>query len=207
MTLVGVLDHAAVIVFALTGALTASRAQLDIVGFGFLAVLTGVGGGTLRDVLLDRTIFWIATPSYLGLCILSAVIVFFTAHLLESRVRALYWLDAAALASAVAAGVGVAMAAGMSWPIVLVMGMATGTFGGLMRDVVANEVPLVLKQGEIYATATLAGAGVAVLSVAFVAQSVALMLAAATVFALRAGSIALDWRLPVYRAQAPRDPL
>ena len=207
MTLVGVLDHAAVIVFAMTGALVASRAQLDIVGFAFLAVLTGVGGGTLRDLLLDRTIFWIETPSFLGLCVAAAIVVFFTAHLLESRVQALYWLDAAALASAVAAGVGVAMAAGMRWPIVLVMGMATGTFGGLMRDVVANEVPLVLKQGEIYATATLAGAGAAVIAAALIPQGVALALGAAVVFGLRAGSIALDWRLPVYRAQAPRNPL
>ena len=207
MTLVGLLDHLAVIVFALTGALTASRAQLDIVGFAFLATLTGVGGGTLRDVLLDRTPFWIAMPTFLGLCVLSAVVVFFTAHLLESRVRVLYWLDAAALASAVAAGTGVAMAAGASWPIVLVMGVATGTFGGLMRDVVANEVPLVLKQGEIYATAALAGAGAAVLAALVVPVGVALGLAAALVFALRAGSIALDWRLPVYRSRAPRSPL
>ncbi len=148
MSAVAVLDHAAVLVFALTGALTASRAQLDIVGFVFLAALTSVGGGTLRDLLLDQPIFWVAAPSYLGLALVAALAVFFTAHLLESRLSALYWLDAAALAAAVAAGAGVGIVTGQSWPIVLVTGVATGTFGGLMRDVVANEVPLVLQAGR-----------------------------------------------------------
>ena len=89
--------------------------------------------------------------------ILAAVLVFFTAHRLESRYRALLWFDAAALAVAVPAGVAVALAEGQGWPIILVMGMITGCMGGLLRDVVCNEVPLVLKQGELYATCALAG--------------------------------------------------
>ena len=100
MTLLAFLDHASVFVFALTGALVASRAQLDIVGFVFIAALTAVGGGTLRDLLLDRGVFWIAAPQYIGLAALAAVLVFFTAHRLESRVRAIAWLDACALAVA-----------------------------------------------------------------------------------------------------------
>lgn len=206
MSLVALLDHAAVFVFALTGALTASRAQLDIVGFGFLATVTALGGGTLRDVLLHRPILWVESPSYLGLAILAAVIVFFTAHLLESRIRALYWFDAAALASAVAAGTGVAMETGQSWPIVLVMGMATGTFGGLIRDVIANEVPLILRHGELYASAAFAGSAVALIAGAAGApEALALGLSAATGFALRAGSMVFGWRLPVYRPHPPRD--
>ena len=84
MTTVGILDHVAVFIFALTGALTASRAQLDIVGFVFLAALTGLGGGTVRDLLLDRQIFWIDRPSYLGFAAVAAILVFFTAHMLDS---------------------------------------------------------------------------------------------------------------------------
>ena len=205
MTAVSILDHAAVFVFALTGALTASRAQLDMVGFAFLATVTALGGGTLRDLLLDRTVLWIDSPSYLGLAGLAAVVVFFTAHLLESRLSALYWLDAAALATAVAAGTGVALEDGQSWPIVLVMGVATGTFGGLLRDVVANEVPLVLRQGEIYATAALAGAAAAALANGLgVSPPTALGAGALVTFALRAGSLAMNWRLPVYRSRPPR---
>ena len=89
------LDLASVVVFALTGALVASRAQLDIVGFIFLACLTAVGGGTIRDLLLGRDpVFWISTPVYVLLAAASAVVVFFTAHLLESRYKVLVWLDA-----------------------------------------------------------------------------------------------------------------
>ena len=84
-TLTRSLDYASVAVFALTGALVASRSQLDIVGFIFIACLTAVGGGTLRDVLLDRPVFWIADPVLLLVAALAAVLVFLTAHLLESR--------------------------------------------------------------------------------------------------------------------------
>ncbi len=205
MTLLDALDYASVAVFALTGALVASRSQLDIVGFIFVACLTAVGGGTLRDILLDRTVFWIAEPAILLIATLAAVTVFFTAHLLESRYRALLWLDACALAVAVPAGVGVAVGAGAGWPIVLVMGMITGCMGGLMRDVVCNEVPLVLKQGELYVTAAFAGA-VAAVSVQLLGDPhLALAACAGLTLILRVGSLALGWRLPVYRMTPPRD--
>jgi uncharacterized membrane protein YeiH len=205
MTAVDALDYGAVIVFALTGALVASRAQLDIVGFVFVACLTAVGGGTLRDVIIDRPVFWVGAPSFVAAAAIAAVVVFFTAHLLESRYKALVWLDACALAVAVPAGVAAAMATGQSAGIVIIMGIATGCFGGLMRDVVCNEVPLVLKQGELYVTCALAGAGVAVgLDAAGVAAGPALVACAGATFALRAGSIAFGWKLPVYRARPPR---
>ena len=131
--------------------------------------------------------------------------VFFTAHLLESRYRALLWFDAFALSVAVPAGVAVALAETETWPIVLVMGVVTGCLGGLMRDVVCNEVPLVLKQGELYATCALAGSLGAVVGLwAGLGQGMALILCAGLVFTLRAGSIALGWRLPVYKSLPPR---
>ncbi|MBC2837520.1 TRIC cation channel family protein [Paragemmobacter straminiformis] len=205
--LVSGLDYAAVAVFALTGALAASRSQLDIVGFIFVASLTAVGGGTLRDIILDRVPLWVSDPVMLLVAAVAAVLVFLTAHLLESRYRALEWLDAAALAIAVPAGVGVALSEGMGWPVVLVMGMVTGCMGGLMRDVVCNEVPMVLKQGELYVTCAFAGALVAVaLGAVGVAGWAALTACAAVVFVLRAGSLALGWRLPVYRSRPPRAP-
>ncbi len=206
MSVLAAFDYASVFIFALTGALVASRAQLDIVGFIFIASLTAVGGGTTRDVLLNQdVVFWIANPTYILVAATAALIVFFTAHLLESRYRSIVWFDAIALAVAVPAGVGVAIAAGMGWPIVLIMGIITGCFGGLLRDVVCNEVPLVLKQGELYVTCAFVGAIAAVLALmAGLVTPVALLICAGVTFALRGGSIAFGWRLPVYKSFPPR---
>lgn len=204
-TVLQILDYAAVAVFAVTGALAASRSQLDIVGFIFIACLTATGGGTTRDVILDRTVFWVADPVVLAVATAAAVAVFLTAHLLESRYRALLWIDAFALAVAVPAGVAAATGMGQAWPIVLVMGMVTGCLGGLLRDVVCNEVPLVLKQGELYVTCAFAGAAAAVIAVrSGMAELPVLALCAGVTLTLRAGSLAFGWRLPVYRARPPR---
>ncbi len=206
MTILAAFDYASVFIFALTGALVASRAQLDIVGFIFVASLTAVGGGTTRDVLLNQdVVFWVANPTYILVAATAALIVFLTAHLLESRYRSIIWFDAMALAVAVPAGVGVALATGMTWPIVMIMGIITGCFGGLLRDVVCNEVPLVLKQGELYVTCAFVGAGAAMAAItAGLTVPVALLICAGITFALRAGSIAFGWRLPVYKSFPPR---
>lgn len=204
--LVTVLDYGSVLIFALTGALVASRAQLDPVGFVFMAALTAVGGGTLRDLILNReAVFWVANPTYVLLAAGAALVVFWTAHLLESRQRWLVWLDSVALAVAVAAGAGVAMEMGSPPMIVVIMGIATGTFGGLMRDVVGNEVPLIFKQGELYLTAAFGGAVAAVtLDWLGIARAEALIAGAVVVWVLRAGSLTFGWRLPLYRPRPPR---
>ena len=206
MTLFTLLDYAAVLVFAATGALTASRAQLDVVGFVFLGALTGLGGGTVRDLLLDRNpVFWIADPFYLAVASLSALAVFFVAHRLESRLVTLRWLDGAALAVAAAAGSGIAFEAGQPAPVVVVMGMATGCLGGLMRDVVANDVPVVLSQGELYVTCALAGS-LATLAAHWLGfgDAIAALACALVTFTLRAGTLARGWSLPTYKSRPPR---
>lgn len=205
MSILMVLDYTSVVIFALTGALVASRAQLDVVGFCFFASLTGLGGGTIRDVLLDRSPIWMGDPTYLALTCGAALVVFFTAHRLESRYNAILWLDALALPVAVAAGAGVAWSLGQSVPIVLVMGVVTGCGGGLMRDVVGNEVPFVLRQGELYVTCALVGSGALVASHAFGLPGPLPTVACAVVtFALRAGSMSFGWSLPVYKPRPPR---
>lgn len=205
--LISVLDYGAVLIFALTGALVASRAQLDLVGFVFMAALTAVGGGTLRDLVIGReTVFWVAQPAYVLLAAAAAMVVFWTAHLIESRYKWLLWLDSLALAVAMAAGVAAAREAGFGPVITVIMGVVTGTFGGLMRDVVSNEVPLVLKQGELYLTAAFGGALVAVvLEYLGLALPQTLMLGAVVVWGLRAGSLKWGWKLPVYRPRPPRN--
>ena len=206
MTLLVLLDYASVLVFALTGALVASRAQLDIVGFFFIACLTAVGGGTLRDVLLNREfVFWVAEPTYIAIACTAALLVFITAHLVEGRYRVLIWLDSLALAVAVPAGVGVAMGLEQPAAIVVIMGVITGCLGGLMRDVVCNEVPLVLKQGELYATAAFAGAVAALVARETGADTLIVLAACALLtWVLRAGSLAFGWRLPVYKSRPPK---
>jgi uncharacterized membrane protein YeiH len=207
VTALSLLDHAAVFVFALTGALVASRAQLDIVGFAFLACLTAVGGGTVRDLLLDRNpVFWLNSPSYVLIATAAAVVIFFTAHLVESRYRWLLWLDSFALGVAVAAGVGAALVMGQDAVVSILMGMITGCLGGLMRDVVANELPLVLKQGELYVSAAFGGALAGVVAAPHLPDPLwALGLTALVTWGLRAGSLIFGWRLPVYKTRPPRD--
>ncbi len=206
MTLLIWLDVASVLVFALTGALMASRAQLDPVGFIFLASLTGIGGGTVRDLLLDRDpIFWIADPTYLAVTATAGLFVFLTAPLVESRLKLLFWLDAIALGIAVAAGTGVALSLDQPGVICILMGVITGCMGGLMRDVVSNEVPLVLKQGELYVSAAFAGASGAVLAEHFgIADMAVIAIAVLVTFILRAGSLAFGWCLPTYKHEPPK---
>lgn len=206
-SLLPLLDYAAVAVFALTGALVASRAQLDIVGFVFVASITAMGGGTLRDIMLGREVFWISDPLFLAAAFIAALAVFFGAHLLESRYRSLLWLDACALAVAVPAGVAAALSLDVAWSIVLVMGMVTGCMGGLMRDVICNELPLVLKKGELYVTCAFAGALTALGCIFFeLNHDFALLLCGLVTFILRAGSLAFGWRMPVYRGRPPKGP-
>ncbi len=206
MSLIDFLDYASVIVFAITGALVASRAQLDLVGFAFIACLTAVGGGTIRDILLDRNpIFWIAQPAYLAAAASAALIIFFTAHLLQSRLRTIIWLDSLALAVAVAAGTGVAISLEQGPTITVLMGIVTGCMGGLMRDVVVGDVPVVLKQGELYVTAAFAGAATTVLLNSYFPDiPYSLLIGAAITWTLRAGSIYFGWHLPVYKSTPPK---
>lgn len=206
MNALAFLDYASVFIFALTGAFAASRQQLDIVGFAFTACLTAVGGGTIRDVLLDRhPVFWVAEPVYIAVACAAAALVYFSAHLVESRLRALIWLDSFALAVAVPAGTGVALALNQPVLVVVLMGTITGCMGGLLRDVVLDDVPVVLRQGELYVTAAFAGATIAALSrPLFDDALMPLILCALVTWALRAGSLAFGWQLPVYKSRPPR---
>lgn len=199
MTIPMLLDFAGIALFSATGALSASRKQLDIVGFMFLGTITGIGGGTLRDLILDVPVFWVQQPYYILICALAAVVVYFTAHRLESRYRLLLWLDALALAVygvfGAYKGLGVSGA-----PIVaVVMGMLTGTAGGILRDVVAGE-PSVIMRREIYMTAVIIGTIVfVILDGAGMPVPVSTVIGAVTVFGIRAGAIARGWTLPQYK--------
>ncbi|KQY12702.1 trimeric intracellular cation channel family protein [Rhizobium sp. Root482] len=207
MPILEILDYAGVAVFAATGALSASRKQLDIIGYLFLASVTGIGGGTLRDVILGATpVFWVTNPIYLVVCAAVSFLVFFSAHLMESRYRYLLWLDAIGLSSYSVMGAAKGLAATGSPIVALVTGMLTATFGGILRDLLAGE-PSVLRRPEIYVTAALAGAAV------FTAADwlgaplvVASTLGVATAFAVRGGALIYGWTLPTGDPRPGRNP-
>jgi uncharacterized membrane protein YeiH len=204
-TLITILDLAGVAVFAVTGALVASRKQMDIVGFALLATVTGIGGGTLRDLVLGVTpVFWVQQPVYVAVCIAVAVIVFFTAHIPESRFRLLLWLDALGLSFFCVVGADKALTAGASAFIAIVMGVITATFGGVVRDVLGGEIPVILRK-EIYATAAFAGAAAFVGGMlAGIPAVIAALGGFAICLAIRGAALQRGWSLPVYRARPGR---
>ncbi|TDH38060.1 trimeric intracellular cation channel family protein [Pseudohoeflea suaedae] len=201
------LDYAGVAVFAATGALAASRKQLDLVGFIFLAAVTGTGGGSVRDLLLGATpVFWVEKPVYLLICAAVAILTFFTAHLVESRYKLLLWLDAAGLAAYSVMGAAKGLAISGSMTVAVVTGMLTATFGGVLRDILAGE-PSVLMRPEIYVTAAGIGAAAFVaadgLGLPLLAASAIGVLAA---FMVRGGALAFGWSISPYRPRPGRNP-
>jgi len=199
------LDLIGVFVFALTGALAASRRQLDLVGFVFLAAVTGVGGGTIRDLILGATpVFWITQPAPVVLCVATGVIVFFVAPFVEYRYRLLLWADAIGISGYCVMGAARALNADASPFGAVVMGVVTATFGGIIRDIITGE-PSVLLRKEIYVTATVVGASLFVLA-SYLGLEFwpAALLGAVSAFTVRAGALAYGWTLPTYRSRPGR---
>jgi uncharacterized membrane protein YeiH len=198
-----------VAVFAASGALAAGRKRFDWIGVGVIAVVTAIGGGTLRDLLLDRhPIFWIADPAYLWVVLGSAV-----ATLLYVRQRrpprgSLLVADALGLALFTISGAQVAEQQGLPGVIVVTMGAITGAAGGVLRDVLCNEVPLLFGPLDtLYATAAIAGASAyLVLQTVGAPRASAALLGMGVVAGLRLAAIAWQLRLPGARVyeEAPR---
>lgn len=201
--LVYALDLLGVAVFAASGALKASQKRMDLFGFILVAAVTGIGGGTLRDLLLGiRPVFWVVRVEYLAICAALAVLVFFVAHRLRSRQRWLVWADAIGLATFCVVGAQVALSVGTPVAVAVLMGVMTATFGGVIRDILCGEVPLILHR-EIYATAAAAGSLVYV-SVLGVTSSepLAVALAFAVALVARGAGIAFQLSLPSYNKKA-----
>lgn len=198
-------DILAAVSFAITGALVASRKGLDILGFVWLAVLTGVGGGTLRDLLLGVPVFWVVEPLHVAACIATAVAVYVLAPLMESRYRFVLWFDALGLALVTVAGTAKGLGAGTGALVAVVMGVATGSVGGIIRDLVGHEPSVILRR-EIYVTASVLGACAYVLLAAL--QGPSWLCAAGGVlvtFTVRGLAIIFNWSLPAYRHRPGRE--
>ena len=197
-------DLAGVAVFAASGALVASRQRMDLVGFGLIATVTGIGGGTLRDLLLNQPVFWLQQPGYIWLCLAVASALFFIAPYIQQRYRALLWADAVGLSAFAILGAGVALRLGFGFTITIVMGVMTATFGGIIRDVLCNEIPLILRR-EIYATAAALGAATyAILAQLPIPAWGAELGGIIACFTLRAFGLTLNLSLPSYKPRPGR---
>jgi len=202
--LVHFFDVLAAIVFAVSGALVASRKGMDVMGFMWLAVVTGVGGGTIRDLILGVPVFWVQNPVHVSACLVTAVVMHFIAPLVESRYTMLLWFDAFGLALVTIAGTSKALDVGAPALVAIAMGVVTGCVGGIIRDTLGH-VPSILLKHEIYVTASVLGACVYIALSAFEPRRLPAMIFGFVVtFAVRGLAIKFGWSLPVFRESVTR---
>ncbi len=189
---------AAVMVNAASGVLEAGRKPFDLFGMVVVALAAALGGGSLRDVLLDRKVFWIDDPAYLIAAIATGLATFILVRLVRLPARLFLLPDALGLALFTVIGTQAALDVGAHWLVASLMGVITGVFGGILRDMLCNEVPLVFS-GPLYATASWAGALLLVgLIAAGVSTGWASLAGGVAVLAIRFGAIAFGWKLPVF---------
>jgi uncharacterized membrane protein YeiH len=195
--LLPLLDWAGVAVFALSGALVAAVKKQTLVTFAFFAVITGVGGGTARDLLIGAPVFWIHENATLLICLAAALLVWTLPRRLWPG-QSLLWLDAAGLAAYATYGAAKGLSFGVApWPA-MGMGVLTACLGGIIRDVLAGE-PSVLMRPELYVTAAALSAALMVGLLALgLAAPAAGAVAALAGFGLRGAAIARGWSLPAY---------
>ncbi len=185
-----------VAVFAFSGAMAAAERKLDILGFILFAIITGTGGGTLRDVLLGMPVFWVSEPSNLYICLVSALIAFMVQGSVHRIRRIVLWADALGISLFAVLGAAKAVSLGADSLVSTIMGVISATIGSLIRDVILNQEPLLLGP-EIYVTATVLGSGLYVLledqGLPF---GVSILLGIFSAFLLRSGAIIFGWSLP-----------
>lgn len=208
MTLIYWLDLFGVAVFALSGALMAGRYQLDPFGVIVLAAVTAVGGGTIRDIILDVPVFWLSDVSYLFIIVITALLTILLVRQ-PSRIPRRFLLIADAFGLALFAVLGTQKALSYESPmaVAMVMGIITGCAGGMIRDVLCNVIPLILRQ-EIYATAALLGGALFCgLSYLGLSQQIAVVLAISGALTLRLAAIYWKLSLPAFEIVDQQPPL
>lgn len=190
-------DYAGLCLFALSGALAAAEKEQTPITFAFFATATGVGGGTIRDLIIGVPVFWVSDQIALMLCLAMAGVVWMT-DLRRWPKRSMLWLDAVGLTAYAAVGAAKALSAGVGPLIAIVMGVFTAAMGGVIRDVLAHQ-PSIILGPEIYVTAAAVAAtayvGLAMLGMPPILAGI---IAASLGFGLRAAAMARGWKLPHY---------
>ncbi|MFZ5483909.1 MAG: trimeric intracellular cation channel family protein [Pseudomonadota bacterium] len=200
MSLIYVLDLCAVSVCAITATLEARRSELDLFGVAVIALIAGIGGGTLRDLLLGRLpVYWVHDPTYVAVGLTAGVLTFFLARHMRLPKNFFLIPDAFGLALFTVIGTSIALTLATPWQIAALMGVITAVFGGVIRDILCNEVPLIFRT-DIYATASLAGALLLiVLDSAGLRHDVSVLLAMLATVAIRLAAIRWHIHLPRLR--------
>lgn len=194
------LDFGGIALFAFSGGMLAARKELDPFGAAILGAVTGMGGGTLRDVLLGTLpVYWVEAPVYLWVALGGALAGYYSsgwAQAVATRRVVLVWADAVGMAAFCVIGAQAGLEAGAHWTIALLTGVMSAAFGGLIRDIIVNDVPLLLKE-DVYALAALAGAAAYVAALALgIGPSFAAVGGAVIAFVLRGCAIQFKWSLP-----------
>lgn len=184
-------------VFAVSGALQGLRKDMDIVGVAFIACVTGVGGGTMRDLLLgDTPVGWVKDPTDIIICILAATLtILFARFLIGKRLNYLLWADAIGLALFAVLGALKATTLGAHPFIAILFGAMSATFGGIVRDIICSELPVVFKK-EIYISAALVSAALIVVIPETMDHNIRIGLAVLGGFTIRALAMVFSWKLP-----------
>ena len=191
--------------FAVSGALAASRKRMDIFGFCVLALLPAVGGGTIRDIIIDRVpVFWVSDNRYVAVAIIAALVVFFAPYRKPGiRQKFLIWADALGLALFAALGTEICLQHNTGPLVAVMLGVTTAVTGGMIRDVICNEIPLILSR-EIYATAAfVASLAYVVADRMTLGDSASLAIGVITGLAVRGLAIIYSWSLPSFGARNP----
>jgi len=192
-------------VFAVTGVLAAARQNMDVMSFVIIGVVTAIGGGTLRDLMLDVPVFWLADSIYVYVAAAAAVATFFFERRFRATFSALLYLDALATAVFAVLAIEKTRMLGFGPGVAVVMGVITGIGGGLIRDVLTGQ-PTILMRRELYMTPLLVGGAlyVALLAYAVVAPALASLLAIASICIVRLGAIRWGWAFPDWLTYKPR---
>jgi uncharacterized membrane protein YeiH len=197
------IDMLAAVSFAVSGALVASRKNLDLLGFMWLAVITGVGGGTVRDLILDIPVFWVADPAHIVACLLTAVIMFFVAPHVASRLKLVLWFDAIGLSFVTVVGTVKGLEHGTGALIAIVMGVMTASVGGIIRDVIGGEISIIMRR-EIYVTAAVAGAICYIgLTALDTVPAIAAIASFVITLCIRGLAMTFNWSLPSHNKKLP----
>jgi uncharacterized membrane protein YeiH len=200
MVIPHLLDFLGVAVSAVSGALAAGRKSLDLLGVIVIATVTAIGGGTLRDLLLDRRpIFWIGDTSYLAVIFFAAILTVLYTYRFRPPARGLVIADALALSLFTLSGAQIAEGTGHYGVVAAIMGTLTGVAGGVLRDVLTAEIPMILRPGRLYATASIVGVTVYLLMEHVIDRTAAALLGMACITTLRIAGIIWEIKLPAYR--------
>ncbi len=198
-----VFESIGILAFALSGLLEAARKKLDLIGMAMVSALAAFGGGTLRDILLDRRpFFWVQNVQWvwviIGLCLLA--LVFLRNRHLALTERAMQWPDAVGLGIFTAGGTQIALNANMPPLVAVIMGTITAVFGGVIRDIVVNEIPKAFSDHQPYAAIALVGGWIVVLGQwLHWDEFLAVGLSASAIVVVRVCAMAFGWRLPVWK--------